>query len=266
MAKDLIDDGLFQRFMTIHTEPAGLGLDDDLPLSTDAGRDYSELHELLVGLCPVTDAGRQLKPAYFDDDAQSVRRNLMPLIERLQVDPTLPTIIRETAPKWSGLLARLSLVFHLVGIVEQMREGAEIEPRDLCRVTGPTVATAATFLRRIALPNLFRLGFETMPEEGAPIGHARWLAGHILAHQVERITASEIGRAYRPLRGKPLEINDAMAVLCHVGWCHPAEGRHDGARWTVNPAVYVSFAKAAVLEKERRASVQKAIRQAVSDL
>ena len=42
----------------------------------------------------------------------------MRLIERLQVDPTLPTIIRETAPKWSGLLARLTLVFHLVAIAE----------------------------------------------------------------------------------------------------------------------------------------------------
>ena len=45
----------------------------------------------------------------------------MPLIERLQVDPTLPTIIRETAPKWSGLLARLSLIFHLVELAEQRR-------------------------------------------------------------------------------------------------------------------------------------------------
>ena len=61
---------------------------------------------------------------------------------------------------------------------------------------------AATFLRRIALPNLFRLGFETLPEAGSPATHARWIAGHVLAHGLDNITASKIGRAYRELRGK----------------------------------------------------------------
>ena len=48
-------------------------------------------------------------PCYFDADGHAERQRFMRLVERLQADPTLPTIIRETAPKWSGLLARLSL-------------------------------------------------------------------------------------------------------------------------------------------------------------
>ena len=194
-----------------------------------------------------------------------MRSGFRPLIERLQADPTLPTIIRETAPKWSGLLSRLSLIFHLVGLAERQM-AASPSAADLCRVTGPTVTTAATFLRRIALPNLFRLGFETMPEEGAPAGHAHWLAGYILAHQSEIITAREIGRAYRPLRGKPREIDQAMAVLCDAAWACPAESRYDGARWSVNPAVHARFAAAAAIEKERRARAMHALREKIADL
>ena len=32
MAANLVDDGLFQRFLTIHTRPPSLGLDDDRPV------------------------------------------------------------------------------------------------------------------------------------------------------------------------------------------------------------------------------------------
>jgi hypothetical protein len=266
IGKDLIDDGLFQRFLTIHTRPATISGDDDRPLPADVGRDYRALLDAMADLQPVTGAERELKPAYFDDDAQEVRRGFMPLIARLQVDPTLPTIIRETAPKWSGLLARISLIFHLVGLADRTRYGEAIEARDLCQVTGPTVTASATFLRRVALPNLFRLGFETLHEEGAPSAHARWLAGYILAHQAETITAREIGRAYRPLRGKTLEIDQAMAVVCDAGWSAPAEGRHDGARWAINPAVHSWFAKAAAQEKERRAAVMQAIQTKVAEL
>ena len=266
MAKDLIDDGLFQRFMTIHTKPALLGGDDDAPLMAGIGADYRDLLTDLANFDPVLGAEKETKPAYFDDGARAVRQAFIPLIERLQVDPTFPTIIRETAPKWSGLLARLSLIFHLVDLAERRRAGEVLAERDLCRVTGPTVTVAATFLRRIALPNLFRLGFETMPEEGAPSGHARWLAGHILAHQAETITAREIGRAYRPLRGKPAETDQAMAILGDAGWAVPADGRSDGAKWAINPGVHALFAKAAAVEKDRRARVVQAIKRDVATL
>jgi hypothetical protein len=266
MAKDLVDDGLFQRFMTVHTKPAAIGVDDDVPLNQTAGADYRALHEALAGLMPATNAEGAWAAAYFDNDARDVRRNFTPLIERLQFDPTLPTIIRETAPKWSGLLARLALIFHLVDLAARRRLGDALTARDLCQVTGPTVTMAATFLRRVALPNLFRLGFETLPEEGAPVAHARWIAGYILARQADHITAREIGRAYRPLRGKPLEVDQALAVMCDASWAVPAEGRHDGARWNVNPAVHARFAAAAAHEKQRREKVLTTIRQKVTDL
>jgi hypothetical protein len=210
--------------------------------------------------------GNKPVPAWCDDDARAIRTAFIPLIQRLQVDPTLPTIIRETAPKWSGLLARLALVFHLVQLADRQRQGENITPADLHRVTSETAARAATFLRRITLPNLFRLGFETMPEHGLPTAHARWLAGHILAHTLANLTAREIGRAYRPLRGKPKEIADAMAVLTDAGWASPTESRSDGALWAINPAAHASFAAAAKAEKNRRERAIDLIRRKVTDL
>jgi hypothetical protein len=261
MADDLTDDGLFQRFLTIHAKPSKPGVDDDKPLNADAGRDYRALHDALADLQPATSANRNdgPAPAYFDDDAREVRRQFMPLIERLQFDPTLPTIIRETAPKWSGQLARLSLIFHLVGLAERRIAGERLSGEDLCRVTGATVTMAATFLKRIVLPNLFRLGFETLPENGAPAGHARWIAGYILAHKVDTITARTIGRVYRPLRGKPAEISEAMAVLVDASWARSSEGRHDSAAWAINPAVHQIFETAAQAEKARREHVKAAM-------
>lgn len=266
MAGDLIDDGLFQRFITVHTKPARLGADDDRPLDPRIGRSYRELHQVLAQLKPVIGAEGNPMPCFVDPAGHDERQRLMRLVERLQVDPTLPTIIRETAPKWSGLLARLTLVFHLVAITEQRLAGASVTDGELCRIDGDAVATAATFLRRIALPNLFRLGFETLPEEGAPAAHARWLAGHILAHEAQSITAREIGRAYRPLRGKPYEVEAAMGILIDAGWTTQTEGRHDSQCWLVNPAVHGRFAEAAAQEKIRRAAVIATIRTPVLQL
>ena len=266
MAPYLIDDGLFQRFLTLHTRPAALGVHDDKPSAPSVGKDYRELHTTLAGMSPVVGTDGKSLPCYFDADARAERQRFMRLVERLQADPTLPTIIRETSPKWSGLLARLALVFHIVELAEQRNNGAVLSLEDICHVTGRTVIMASTFLRRVALPNLFRLGFETMPEAGAAAGHARWIAKHVLAHGSDTITARDIGRAYNELRGKVDEIATAMAMLVDTGWAALVESRKDGLRWAVNPAVHERFAAAATEEKARRRAVVELIRTRVQDL
>ena len=123
MAAHLIDDGLFQRFLTIHTKPAdarrrrrpAILARHRQGLSRAAQRHLPNLHRW---------PRDKPLPCYFDEDARAERQRFMRLVERLQVDPTLPTIIRETAPKWSGLLARLALVFHVVELAEQRNGGS----------------------------------------------------------------------------------------------------------------------------------------------
>jgi Protein of unknown function (DUF3987) len=48
MAKDLVDDGLFQRFLVNHTRPPELGIEDDLPMSVE----YCDLFKALSELRP----------------------------------------------------------------------------------------------------------------------------------------------------------------------------------------------------------------------
>lgn len=268
MAKDLADDGLFQRFMVVHTKPPLMGVDDDQPLNVHAGQDYREIHDHLRALMPSqTYNGKDYAPAYASPEAQAVRKRFKRLIERLQADSTLPHLIRESASKWSGLLARLGLIFHLVELADRQRRGEVLDQRTLHEVPGPVVTRAATFIRKIVLPNLYRLAFETIPEEGTAQSAARWIAGHMLAHKSEKITAREIGRAYRPLRGKAEETAQAMAVLDDASWTRPVAGRqHDSAVWEVNPLVHTVFATAAAHEKDRRARVIEALKQKVSDL
>ena len=266
MAKDLIDDGMFQRFITVHTKPSTPCTDDDQPLDTNAGRDYADLIRTIRNLMPIKNAQGQYAAVYFDDDARAARQAFMPLIDRLKCDSSLPLIIRETAPKWSGLLARLALIFHILDLAAREMSGEDLDGATICRLTGPTVTAAATYIRRVVLPNLFRLGYETMPEEGLPASHVRWIAGYILAHKSEQIRAREIGRAYRPLRGKPQEIAEIMAVLCDAGWAMATDSRHDSACWRINLAVHGRFQAAAEAEKQRREAVRDLIRKKVSEL
>jgi hypothetical protein len=263
----LINDGLFQRFMTVHTRPADVAEDDDLPLAVEVGHDYRELHDALAQMRPVCGFEGTVKPAWFDDEARAVRKGFRPLIDRLRLDASLPLVIQETAPKWSGLLARLSLVYHVVALAERVRAGEHSTAAELSRVTGATVTAAATFLRRIVLPNVFRLGFESLPDAGGAAVQARWIAGHIVARGLEKITARQIGRAYAPLQGKLAETAAAMAILCDVGWASQTEARqHNAACWAINPAVHTLFAEAAAAERERRDRAIQTIKTKVTEL
>lgn len=266
---DLINDGLFQRFMVVHAKPGAIGVDDDAPLNAQIGSDYLELHEGLAGLQPPrkTDDGTPA-PCWADDDARAARQRIMRLVERLQHDPTLPDIIRETAPKWSGLHARLTLIFHLIEVAERQRQFVESTPDALARVCGASAELAANFIRKILLPNLFRLGFETLPEDGSA-SHARWIAEYVLARKSEQVTARELGRANRKLRGKAVAIVEAMAVLVDAGWATAIDGgrgRVDSTAWRINPLIHTRFASVAERERERRAEIRQLIRQKVEEL
>jgi hypothetical protein len=114
---------------------------------------------------------------------------------------------------------------------------------------------------------LFRLGYHTMPEDGFIGSHARWIAGYILARGCKSITMSQIGRAYRDLRGQSQEIQRVMQFLSDAGWVTLEEQtRHDSFVWRVSPAVHTVFSARAKAELEHRELVRELIKIKVSDL
>ena len=134
MAPYLIDDGLFQRFLTsTRGRPRLASMTTSRPRPASGGTIASSTRHWPECTCG---GGRWQVAALLLRCGRPRRApRFMRLVERLQADPTLPTIIRETAPKWSGLLARLALVFHLVELAEQRNNGAVLSaggylPRD----------------------------------------------------------------------------------------------------------------------------------------
>ena len=85
--------------------------------------------------------------------------------------------------------------------------------------------------------------------------HARWIAGYVLTRNspLTSITAREIGRVYRQLRGEPALIAATMEHLHHAGWVQrDPERPHTKDAWLVNPAIYKAFAEQAAMERVRR--------------
>lgn len=265
LGTELASDGLFQRFIVVHAKESELYDDDDQPTDQAARAAYSDLITKLFDLRPPKGAHDKAAVCYLDEAGRAVRRQLMRLVQRLQHDASLPDLIREAASKWSGLFSRLCLIFHLVEVADRTARGETPADHELVRVPAATAEKAAALIREVVLPNLFRLGFETLPD-GKEQANARWIAEHILTHRSEHLTARDIGRAFRKLRGKPQEIAGCMEILTHAGWATQTEARADGVRWKINPKVHVQFAAAAKAERARRDAVKALIRQKVREL
>ena len=265
MGAELASDGLFQRFVVVHSREAELYEDDDQPTDQAAGAAYSDVIERLMDMAPPAGADDRIPPCLLGEDGRAVRQGVMRLVQRLQHDRSMPDVIREAASKWSGLFARLTLIFHLIDCAHRLTGGEKLADRDLIQIKTESAEQAATMIRTIVLPNLLRLGFETLPD-GKEQASARWIAEHILARKLAHVTAREIGRACRQLRGKQQSIALSMEILNDAGWTAQTEARADGIRWKINPAVHQKFAAAAEAEKQRRLAVRELIKRKVSEL
>ena len=98
----------------------------------------------------------------------------------------------------------------------------------------------------------------------AQTGHARWIAGYMLARKMDRITSRDVTRAYGALRPPEAraELDAVMAGLANVGWLDPELPSHPlrpVSAWTVNPAVHIAFKDKAEREREVREKAREAI-------
>jgi hypothetical protein len=73
-------------------------------------------------------------------------------------------------------------------------------------------------MRDIVAPHLLRA--EAVMFSTEQTSHAQWIAGHILAHRMERITSRDIVRAYRDLRPPEAraELDAVMTSLTTISW------------------------------------------------
>jgi hypothetical protein len=141
--------------------------------------------------------------------------------------PDTSNRLKSAFGKWSGLLARLALTFHLVEIADARANKAMLPV--LTVLSEATARRAAYYMRDILLPHLLRA--ESLMFSTAQSGHARWIAGFILANGKRRVTIRDVVQAYGALRAPDcrrdlLEVMESLALLWQNGSPRYAELSH----------------------------------------
>jgi hypothetical protein len=288
IARDGEDDGLLQRFC--YCVPSRQERGEDRQPDAEALARYCALFPALAALAPPCGLmGDGIRPVVLHKEAHAHRLAILDLAEGVAAMPDASDRLKSALGKWPGLWARLTLLFHLIGLADA-RTGAQ---RDVTGVT-KGVATTATmptwdddrtgaqcdvanvakgaatmatsYMRDILLPHLLRA--EALMFATEQTGHARWIAEFILSKGESRIAARDIVRAYRPLRAPEnrQELQSVMAGLEAAGWVLPASAKDTRATtlWVVNPAVHTRFAERARQERERCAAVKAEIQKKVA--
>lgn len=261
IASGTVDDGLLQRFFIVMLRPATVGRDEPKPPVTERYRTLIEcLHQLrLPGFF-----GCHLE---FDDGAQAIRRELEARHLELQSTEAINGKLASHVGKYDGLFARLCIIWHCVEHVEKtaLCDEPGFDGVDLpATVTEATAQRVADFLHHFLLPHAVAFYGGVL---GLSDDHDRLtaIAGHILAHKLERITNRDVQRGDRTMRGlRDFEIKPLLEQLDALGWLdridppRPASPPH----WQVNPAVHEKFADRA----EREASRRKEARETIAGL
>jgi hypothetical protein len=258
VAASMVEDGLLQRYMFAVPGPQKPGI--DRKAATAAAVRYNSLFPVLATMHPPrTPGSSHIQNIVLHADAHQHR-------EAVDARARIMAMLPDTAPqlvaalgKWPGLFARLCLTFHLIEIADARASG-EQGPPDLMVIPEETARRTAAFLFEIALPHLlraYRLMLGTVQA-----GHAKWIAGYVLAERLERITVRDVMRVYGQLRSPEArdELAAVMASMVAVGWFEPEVPRNAAKpvhAWRVNPAVHILFARRAEQEQARRSQARK---------
>jgi hypothetical protein len=251
LADRITDDGLLARGVP-YMASAATDAEDRAP-NRDALDRYTSTIRGLAAL-PATETVYTMTP-----EAHRRREYIARTARAVMVLPSTSSGLRAHLAKWEGLFARLALTWHLTNAA-----GHGLSPASVIDET--TADCVARLLVDYLLPHSAHVYGEVLGQDH--LLHARWIAGHILAHECQRITARDIGRAYNALRDDRRAIDESMATLVVAGWAWPIDGQpgRPAARWKINPRVHVLFARRAAAERERRELLRQQVREAAEAL
>ena len=256
IAREASDDGLLQRFL--YVVPAGQAEGEDRRPDGEALARYRALFPILAALTPPSDLAERCRVAVkLSAEAQHHRQAIEALARAQAAMPDTSSRLKAALGKWPGIFAWLALTFHVVTLADAAAR-SEAAPHAAV-LSGETARRAAGFLRGVLLPHLLRA--EALLFLTRQTGHARWIAGYILASEdarlSRRVALREVQRAYKPLRAPEhrRELVDVMQSLEVVGWLR-AEVPDNPARpvttWHINPKLHATFADRAAGERDRR--------------
>ena len=266
IARDAADDGLLQRFMYAVPDYQDEGV-DERPDAAAMER-YSTLFPALARMRPAPPLpGAPIQSIVLAAGAHDHRIRINALCATMTMMPDVSKRLEASFGKWPGLFARLCLTFHMIEIADARRDGAMGPPIQV--ISEATASRVAAYLQDIVLPHLLRA--EAVMFSTDQTGHARWIAGYILAHKLERVATRDVTRAYRPFKSPEAqrEMTAVMASLVALAWLEPEEPSNPVkpvSSWLVNPAVHTAFAEHARQEDERRARARQQIADVTATL
>jgi hypothetical protein len=217
IAREAADDGMLQRFCyTVPTRQAqGLDQAPDRAALERYRRLFPRLATLRPAQAPEGRSGAAER-VVLHVDAHRHREALQALLATLGRMPDMSARMAAALGKYSGIYARLCLLFHLIEVADARANGDMGPP--LYVVPETTAAKVLAYVRNCLLPHLGladRIMYLT-PQSG----HARWIAGYILSRNFRRITRRDITRAYSSLRApeRERELTSVMNGLVTVDW------------------------------------------------
>ena len=244
-AEDSHDDGLLQRLIPIMLRPAVAGRDEKPSRSV---AEYNSLVGRLHHIGSSIMGGGLLEGGtvlHFDEGALAIREELEKRHLELAQCESINRKLAAHIGKYNGIFARLCVVWHCVE-----HAGGNIP----ATVTEATARRVKGFLHGFLLPHALAFYAGTL---GLSDDHDRLaaVAGHILAHKLERVTNRDVQRGDRSMRKLTRRETEAIfEQLDALGWITRIPGRRpsDPPHWIVNPVVHQKFAERGKTETERR--------------
>jgi len=255
MMGQITDDGLLARFLVCRCEKKGHG--EDKQPNFPVVNTYNETIKQLSKLRP-KDGDEEI--FLFSDTAIIYRKIISNICNDVMLLPDTSDALKGHLNKWESTFSRIALSYHIV----EATAAGEYPTR---YITKDTVEMAAKLMTEFLLPNSIRFYRETLDDESQG-SHTKWVAGYILANNLEEISKRNIMMDYGKLRQKSGGIQKTMGTLYQNGWVEPNKTKKNGETisWTVNPKVHAKFAKRAGKEKIRRDKKRQKIQQAVEKL
>ena len=248
IAQNMTDDGLMQRFMIVVGRNAKeFDRQEDVAAHDRFRALVDHLHNVMPGQHPVT----------MTEEAHAVREALNTYTADLMEFGTLPGGLISHLGKWSGLFARLTLLFHAIECHRMSAHPATI------KVSGDTAARVDTLMRKFLLPHALAYYTDVLGV-ASELEHARGIAAYILSKGQNIVTKRDLTQKYKPWRGlDDWKRQKVMQILDDMGWVVPMddarESRKGAHTWAVVSRVHVKFADKAAHEAEKRARIRDEI-------
>ena len=251
LAPTLGDDGLLQRFLLVRID--GVSQGEDRPPNLDALTTYNLLIDSLANWKP-----HDLAPIRLSDEAQQFRKKVEDLAFALKTLPGVSPALQGHADKIRGLFARLVLTMHLIECSPYFR------PEEVATVSAKTARRAHDLMVNFFIPHAVKVYEEYFGSSNQLGQDARWIAGHILAHKLYKISYRDCQRARRDFEDRQ-RLAQAIQTLIAANWLDDNDRMYT-KEWMVNLRVHEFFGEQAERERQDRADKQVRITKSRSNI